>query len=105
MYVLAMKAVHWILLTGLLLVAACASQTPDTLPPVFPDQKEPPEVVSPDAPRGFVADPKTMIFHRVDCPEAEKLDPRTREFFTSPYAALNDGYEPCTYCEPLKGWR
>jgi hypothetical protein len=100
-----MKAVHTILGIALILVAACASDSRDTLPPVFPDQKEPPEVVAPEASRGVVASPSTRTFHRPDCPEAAKIDPRTREFFATPYAALDKGFEPCDYCEPLKGWQ
>jgi len=102
-----MHAVHRFLPALLLLaLAGCSSSSPADLPVVFPhgggaadEEYEPP------TPRGVVANPADMTFHRPDCPDCEKIEGRLKEFYATPYKALNEGYSPCDYCEPLAGWR
>ena len=56
-------------------------------------------------PKGFVGDAGALKLHRADCPRVKDCEPADRVFFVTPWPALNEGYEPCDYCEPLKGWK
>ncbi len=37
-------------------------------------------------------------------PDAKKAKPSIRQFYVTPFEALNAGYRPCKYCEPMSGW-
>jgi hypothetical protein len=103
MYASAMLAVRRIP-PLLLLLAACGSP-PEDLPPIFPPAEAPRETVVREPPAGFLGDPATRIFHRVDCPEAAAIDPAHREFWAWPWQALDAGYAPCRACEPMRGFK
>jgi len=112
MYVSPMVPVRGILvlLVPIALLAACSSgrtvemenrpamQLPEENP-VDEGEREAP------LPRGFVGDSDHVILHRADCPRVADCDPSDRVFFVTPWPALNEGYVPCEYCEPLEGWR
>lgn len=101
-----MRKVRGILLLAVLLAGpACPTTAPGELPGLFPEPPPAGDGAVPSRPDGFVADPSTAIFHRLDCPRAAEIDPATRRFFVTPWEALNEGYAPCGYCEPLAGWR
>ncbi len=89
------------------MVACGSSPERDDLPPLFPTPEPPDDTgaVAPAMPEGFLADPETRYFHRMDCPRAESIKPNLRQYYVSPYEALNEGYAPCEYCNPLNGWR
>ena len=90
-----------------LLAAACGSpDVPDYLPPIVPNrQPQDAPHVEPARPSGYIGDPVNKYFHRIDCPEAEEVKPSIRQFFLTPFDALNEGYAPCGYCDPMSGWR
>ena len=109
MYVSHVKMVQMILLVAVLFsFPGCASSKRIELPPEWgqegPSEPTDEEEAEPQTPRGCVGDPQTLTFHRVDCPHVEKVDRSTRKFYVTPFAALNDRYHPCDYCEPLSGW-
>jgi hypothetical protein len=64
-----------------------------------------PADADPPRPSGYIADPEKRFFHRLDCPEAKKVQPSIRRFYLTPFDALNEGYAPCEYCEPMAGWK
>jgi hypothetical protein len=106
MYASGMAAVRRfpVLTVAIALVAACAA---DRSP--LPDldlRYEPPAPRAPREPEGgFLGSPADRRFHRTDCPRTAEIDPARREFWASPYEALDAGYSPCPECEPMLGWR
>ena len=97
-----------LILLLVLLTAACGSSSDlDHLPLIAPEPPavQDPEGVEPAHPSGYIADPETKYFHRMDCPDAREVKPSIRQFFVTPFDALNAGYAPCEYCEPMSGWK
>ena len=104
-----MRTVQRIPLILLLLccAAGCSSSNDaDYLPLVRPNRPPPedPEDATPALPSGYIANPEDKNFHRLDCPDAKKAKPSIRQFYVTPFEALNAGYRPCKYCEPMSGW-
>jgi hypothetical protein len=104
-----MRSVRRILRFGLLLLflAACgSSDVPEYLPPITPEKptQESPGV-EPARPSGYIGDPGSRRFHRLDCPEAKEVKASIRQFYLTPFDALNEGYAPCEYCDPMSGWK
>ena len=109
MYGFDMHSVQRIPLILLLLccATACSSSSDvEYFPPIAPDAPtvQEPEGVDPARPSGYIADPKNRYFHRLDCPYAKEVKPSIRQFYLTPYDALNEGYAPCDYCDPMSGW-
>jgi hypothetical protein len=97
-----------VILLLVLLVAACGStQNEDDLPLIVPEPAKVNEsdLVPAARPSGYIADPVGMYFHRLDCPKAAEVKPSLRQFHANPYDALNEGFSPCEYCEPMAGWK
>lgn len=47
---------------------------------------------------GYVANPATAVFHRIDCRAARNLS--GTPLFTSAEDAILEGYRPCGLCRP-----
>ena len=91
-----------------LTIAACGSTEDDEYLPLIPPHQpavHDPEGVEPQLPSGFIANPEDKMFHRMDCPDAKQVKPSIRQFYVTPFDALNAGYAPCEYCEPMSGWK
>jgi hypothetical protein len=56
-----------------------------------------------DAPRAFVGDSRSRLFHRPGCKAAADVPEESRTEFKTHYDALNFGYEPCPDCKPIRG--
>jgi len=99
-----MKWVHLVLLLALALPACRAGEQGTRHDPSDAGVVEP-EGASPAARRpaqeGFVGDPATSLFHRLDCEAVEEIPPDVRHYFAYPEDALNARYHPCDRCEPL----
>ncbi len=101
-----MPPVQGIFLLGLCLASLAACSTgPEELPLLFPEPEPPAPPPVREPPRGFLGDPTTLVFHRTDCPDAKAIDPARQEFWAFPWEALNAGYAPCKWCEPMRGWK
>ena len=48
----------------------------------------------------YLAHRFSLIFHRPDCPWAEKMPYRHRMTWTSRWQALEEGFRPCRRCKP-----
>jgi len=48
----------------------------------------------------YIANKRTLIFHRPTCPYARKIASPNRLFFNSPIEAMKAGYRPCRECNP-----
>jgi len=99
-----------VLLLIALLLPACGSSRAvefESEPPMRGPEVQPVDDSGRETPlpKGFVADAATRIIHRADCPKVNDAKPADRVFYVTPGPALNEGYEPCDYCEPLKGWQ
>ncbi len=53
------------------------------------------------APKEFVADMATHLFHLPDCPKLKDVPPANRQPFANQYDALNYGFRPCPDCQPI----
>ena len=101
-----MRWVHVILLLAIM-VPGCRTGEPGVPAPLhgspdFVPEEEPPPVERP-IPKGFVGDPSTSYFHRMECPLVEGIPPAVRHYFAYPEDALNARYHPCDRCEPMSG--
>ena len=110
LYVFDMRTVQQIPLILLLLVCAAGCSSSDEaehLPLIIrdPPAAEDPAELVPALPSGYIANPEDKVFHRLDCPDAKKVKPSIRQFYVTPFDALNEGFRPCKYCEPMSGWK
>ncbi len=104
---LPVRRIPLILLLSLLTVA-CGSTDDDKFLRLIVPEKPPVQELDgakPPLPSGYIANPEDRMFHRMDCPDAKKVKPSIRQFFVTPFDALNAGYAPCEYCEPMSGWK
>lgn len=87
------------------LVAACSVPSiPSQVPISIPEADSPVEKREPSVPEGFIGDRMDRVFHRMGCPRFN-ADPSQQMFFVTPFDALNDSFEPCKYCDPMRGWQ
>jgi len=96
---LSVHRIPLILLLALLTVACGSTDNDEYLRLIVPEKPliQEPEGLEAPMPSGYIANPEDRMFHRMDCPAAKEVKPSIRQFFVTPFDALNAGYAPCEY--------
>jgi hypothetical protein len=55
-----------------------------------------------EAPKEYIADVATSLFHLPDCPRLTDVPPANRQPFATQWDAVNYKFKPCPECQPMK---